>query len=84
MKTTKKITSLALAVAATLSATGPMTTTAGEGVVRKCMGVNACKGKSDSKTANSACAGQNACKGKGLVELGKETCGQAGGEFDAV
>ena len=31
-------------------------------------GVNACKGQSACKSANSSCKGQNACKGQGWVE----------------
>jgi hypothetical protein len=34
----------------------------------KCGGVNACKGQSACKTANSSCKGQNACKGQGFTE----------------
>ena len=33
----------------------------------KCSGINACKGQSKCKTAESACAGQNSCKGKGWI-----------------
>lgn len=32
-----------------------------------CLGVNACKGQSACKTAESACKGQNSCKGHGWL-----------------
>ena len=47
----------------------------------KCFGVNACKGRSSCKTANSSCKGHNACKGKGFVTVSEETCEQLGGDF---
>ena len=40
----------------------------------KCEGVNACKGKSDCKTATSDCSGHNSCKGKGFKMLPPEEC----------
>ncbi|HEX2667180.1 MAG TPA: hypothetical protein VHP13_02300 [Gammaproteobacteria bacterium] len=47
-----------------------------------CYGVNACKGKSSCKTAESGCQGQNACKGKGMVDdVSDQTCAQLGGRF---
>jgi len=46
----------------------------------KCMGVNACKGKSDCKTANSGCNGKNSCKGQGYVEMSKHACEAIGGK----
>ena len=51
----------------------------GKGMV-KCTGVNACKGMSDCKTADSACGGQNSCKGKGFVKMSKEACKKIGGK----
>ncbi len=33
----------------------------------KCVGGNACKGKSSCKSAQNDCKGQNSCKGKGFV-----------------
>ncbi len=44
-----------------------------------CGGINACKGKSECKTATNACKGQNACKGKGFVSTTKEECDEKGG-----
>lgn len=82
MITNKRITGLALAAAAaTLFATAPMTASAAESKEGHCMGVNACKGKSDCKTAHNACEGKNACKGKGMVMMDEETCEQMGGDF---
>ena len=49
----------------------------------QCLGVNACKGKSDCKTAKSECKGHNACKGQGYLMLSKEECEQKGGKFKA-
>ena len=46
----------------------------------KCMGINACKGESKCKTAESACSGQNSCKGKGWVlTASAEECTTKGG-----
>jgi hypothetical protein len=47
-----------------------------------CVGVNACKGKSDCQTASSACKGHNACKGHGFVAMPKRTCEQIGGKVE--
>jgi hypothetical protein len=44
-----------------------------------CGGINACKGKSECKTATNACKGQNSCKGKGFVSTTKEECDEKGG-----
>jgi hypothetical protein len=79
--TAKKLTGLALATAAAgIFAAAPMTASAGSNSAEvHCMGVNACKGKSSCKTANTACKGQNSCKGKGFVVVDKGTCDQLGG-----
>lgn len=46
----------------------------------KCQGINACKGQSKCKTAESACAGQNACKGHGwIVTSTADECTEKGG-----
>lgn len=46
----------------------------------KCTGVNACKGKSECKTATSACKGANSCKGKGVISMMTEKeCTDKGG-----
>ena len=47
----------------------------------KCSGINACKGESKCKTAESACAGQNSCRGKGwLVVPSASECTVKGGK----
>ncbi|MGH8727767.1 MAG: BufA2 family periplasmic bufferin-type metallophore [Burkholderiales bacterium] len=64
----KKITGAAVALAAATMFIGAGVTSAvaAEGKV-ECVGGNACKGKSECKTAKSECKGQNACKGTGKV-----------------
>ena len=71
------ITAAALLVSGTL-ATSAM---AAGGTQGKCFGVNACKGQSACKTAQSACKGHNACKGKGFVAMTDTECAEKGGEF---
>jgi hypothetical protein len=45
-----------------------------------CSGINACKGQSACKTANSSCKGLNACKGQGwLPTASAAECTSAGG-----
>ncbi len=80
MYSVKKATGLAIATAAAgmFALAAPLSATAAEGDVH-CMGVNACKGHSSCKTANSSCKGQNACKGQGFVATSEETCEQLGG-----
>lgn len=51
-------------------------------VVGRCVGANACKGRSSCKTAHNACKGQNVCKAQGFVSLTKEQCEQVGGRFE--
>ncbi|NIQ93626.1 MAG: hypothetical protein GWN87_05015, partial [Desulfuromonadales bacterium] len=63
-------------------AAAPMVATAGSDGKVHCVGVNACKGKSDCKTASSACKGHNACKGKGFVAMSKKNCEQIGGKVE--
>lgn len=47
----------------------------------QCMGINACKGQSECKTATGACKGQNACKGQGwLAAKSAEDCADRGGK----
>ncbi len=76
MTAVKKLTGIALAVAA-----AGMFVTAGVGSAVEakdgkihCEGVNACKGKSDCKSAGNACKGQNACKGNGFVSMSEKDC----------
>ena len=83
MSTAKKLSGIALATAAAgFFAVAPMTGSvayAGSDKIH-CVGVNACKGTSDCKTANNACKGQNACKGAGFVALTEKQCEQVGGK----
>ena len=76
MTAVKKLTGIALAAAA-----AGMFATAGIGNVFAaeegkihCEGVNACKGKTDCKTASNACKGENACKGKGFTAMSEKDC----------
>ena len=75
---------IAGAAAALFAAGGlaPISAQAEEAMVH-CMGVNACKGKSDCATANNGCKGQNACKGKGFTAMTEKACAQAGGTVEA-
>lgn len=69
----------ALFIAGATMTTAPTVAQSAEGV--KCMGVNACKGHSECKTASSACNGLNACKGQGWVTTSTaEECMEKGGE----
>ncbi len=74
-------TAIAAAAAALLMAGGIgtiATSAVADGV--KCAGINACKGQSECKTANSSCKGQNSCKGQGWVtQASAEACTGAGG-----
>ena len=82
MSTAKKLSGLALATAAAglFLAVGAMSPAMGaahtEGKV-KCEGVNACKGQSECKTANSNCKGLNGCKGQGFQSLSQKDCDAA-------
>lgn len=49
-----------------------------------CLGVNACKGTSDCKTANNACKGQNQCKGQGFLGMSADECRAQGGQIAAA
>jgi len=86
MTTAKKLSGIALATAAAgLFAAASMTPAVAakhEGMVH-CLGVNACKGKSDCATASSACKGQNACKGKGFLAMSAKDCTAKGGKVEA-
>ena len=76
MTAVKKLTGIALACAAAgmfVTAGIGSTFAAEEGKIH-CEGVNACKGKTDCKTAKNACQGQNACKGLGWVSMTEKDC----------
>ncbi len=47
-----------------------------------CTGVNACKGKTDCKSASNACKGENACKGQGFVSMTEKECVAKGGKVE--
>jgi hypothetical protein len=65
--------SIAVAVAALIAAaSGVATPSYAEGAKGRCIGANACKGKSDCSANN--CAGTNVCKGKGYLEMTKKEC----------
>jgi hypothetical protein len=83
MNNAKKITGLAIAAAAAaMFVAAPAAMAAKhEGKVH-CVGVNACKGKSDCKTASNACKGMNACKGKGMNAMSEKDCTAKGGKVE--
>jgi len=64
------------AAAAMLILTGSLATpvSAAEEGKGHCVAANACKGKSDCKTASNECKGLNACKGQGYLTMTKEEC----------
>lgn len=64
-----------------LSGAPAVAASAGEPVKVRCLGVNACQGKSECKTA-AAQKGQNACQGKGLLFLTEDQCRKRGGRID--
>jgi len=69
-----------VATAAAIFAAGTLATVA-HAETAKCSGLNACKGQSACKTANSACKGQNACKGQGWTETSNAAdCTAKGGK----
>ena len=75
------------AVAATLLLGGAVSTPsfAADEAKGHCMGANACKGKSDCKTAKNDCSGSNACKGQRYLEMTKEECDKIeGATFEAA
>lgn len=83
----KKLSGLAIATAAAglfATATLPSVAFAAESGMIHCTGVNACKGKSDCKTADNACKGMNSCKGKGFIAMSDKECAKKGGKPEAV
>lgn len=71
----KKHSGLALATtAALLFNVASIGTVHAEEAKVACTGVNACKGQSACKTAQSECKGMNGCKGQGFLELSKKEC----------
>lgn len=84
MLTAKKLTGLVIAAAAAgVFAATPAAVSAAENGKVHCTGVNACKGKSDCKTASNACKGMNACKGKGMLIMSEKDCTAKGGKIES-
>ena len=74
----EKVSGFALAAAFFAMAEVPLAQAA-DGV--HCMGINACKGQSECKTAAGSCNGTNACKGRGwLVVASDKACAEKGGK----
>ncbi|GMR03524.1 MAG: hypothetical protein BMS9Abin22_025 [Gammaproteobacteria bacterium] len=83
MISAKKLTGLALATAAAgmfAIASIPAANAAEAGKIH-CMGVNACKGKTECATATNGCKSQNSCKGKGWLSMTKKECKAKGGKI---
>lgn len=72
---------LAVAAAGIFQVSAVQTTAAATSAKVRCIGVNACKGKSECKTAEAQ-KGQNACKGHGLLFLSEEQCKMRGGKIE--
>jgi hypothetical protein len=53
--------------------------TAADDTKVQCIGVNACKGKSECATDKNGCATQNQCKGQGWLTLTEKECRTRGG-----
>jgi len=78
MSTATKLTGLVLAAAAAAAFAGtPAAASAAEIAQVHCLGLNACKGKSDCRTAS------NSCKGKGMVIMSSaKECTDKGGKVE--
>ena len=81
-RTLQTLTGAAIAVtAAGLFLTAGMTpASAADEATVHCVGVNACKGKAECKTAKNDCKGQNACKGQGFLSMSEKECKAKGGK----
>lgn len=84
MKSKTKMLGLTIATAAAVAfATAPITSTVTYAAKKvPCYGVNACKGKSQCKTATSACKSHNDCKGKGYLMKSASRCKKMGGSVE--
>ncbi len=82
--TMMKVSGAALAVAAAgLFLGGAVgTVSAADSAKIHCVGLNACKGKTDCKTANNECKGQNECKGMGFLSMTAKECTAKGGKIE--
>ena len=72
---------IAIAAAALIASGATLMGPASAGAKGHCVGVNACKGHSDCKTAKNDCKGMNACKGQGYLEMTEKECSEKGGKF---
>lgn len=80
----KKFASVIATAAAIAFVTAPLTSTMTQAATNKvkCYGVNACKGKSACKTAQSTCKGHNSCKGKGFLMKTAKQCNKLNGSTE--
>jgi uncharacterized membrane protein len=69
----------ALTLAVGFASVAPANAASSGGEKVHCYGVNACKGQSECKSANSSCKGQNACKAQGWIALDTNECTTRGG-----
>ncbi len=83
VKTGSTIASAALALAVSgTTFVAPAAAASDDEAKVHCVGVNACKGMSDCKTASNDCAGMNSCKGHGFVGLTASQCEKVGGKVE--
>lgn len=79
------VAAIALAAAALLaSGHAIVPASAADDTKVKCVGVNACKGKSECATEKNACATQNACKDHGWITLTEKECRTHGGTAERL
>jgi hypothetical protein len=88
IQTSRKVSGIALALAAaglvagcqatTTSNTKPVSTAKVDLV--ECHGVNVCGGHNDCKTASNACSGMASCKGTGWLAMPAKACKDVGGK----
>ncbi len=79
--TPKSGTTIAIAAATLMLSGASLNAAAPSGEKGHCMGVNACKGHSDCKTAKNDCKAANACKGQGYVVMTEKECLDKGGKI---
>ena len=87
MKLNKTSGSILAAAAFTMALSGAtisMTSTASAAEDKiHCVGVNACTGQSDCKSATNECKGLNSCKGQGFLSMTPSACAEAGGKIES-
>ncbi len=85
MKLNKTSGSILAAAAFTMALSGAtisLTSTASAAEEKiHCVGVNACSGQSDCKSATNECKGLNSCKGQGFLAMTAAKCTEAGGKI---